>query len=186
MPLLVSTNLAAVRLVGVMDADGQDLTGDFDSFFRGVFAKAVAVAQRITGERGNAEDAAVEALAKAHVRWKRIGGQPWREAWVYKVAVNEAIRGLPRPDPAGPPPAAGDPADCVVIRQTLTAALRQLPRRQREAIVLRYLLDFSEAEVAAVLGVSQGTVKTHLHRGIAAMRSSLGPALRGEHLAEIT
>jgi len=169
-----------------MDEDGRDLAGDFDSFFRGVFPKAVAVAQRITGgDRGSAEDAAVEALAKAHVRWKRIGGQPWREAWVYKVAVHEAIRRLPRPIPAEPASAAGDPADHVAIRQTLTAALRQLPRRQCEVIVLRYLLDFSEAEVAAALGV-HGTVKTHLHRGIAAMRKSLGPALKGEHLAEIT
>jgi RNA polymerase sigma-70 factor (sigma-E family) len=179
LPGLLSTNPAAVRLVWVMDEDGRVLAGDFDSFFRGVFPKAVAVAQRITGDRGSAEDAAVEALAKAHVRWKRIGGQPWREAWVYKVAVNQAIRKLPRPIPAEPAPAAGDPADHVAIRQTLTAALRRLPRRQCEVIVLRYLLDFSEAEVAAALGVSHGTVKTHLHRGIAAIRKSLGPALEG-------
>src|SRR5919108_893623 len=94
LPALVSTNPADVRLVWVMDEDGRDLAGDFDSFFGGVFPKAVAVAQRITGDRGSAEDAAVEALAKAHARWKRIGGQPWREAWVYKVAVHEAIRRL--------------------------------------------------------------------------------------------
>lgn len=169
-----------------MDEDGRDLVGDFDLFFRGVFPKTVAVAQRITGDRGSAEDAAVEALAKAHVRWKRVGGQPWRQAWVFKVAVNEAIRRLPRPDAAGPAPSGGDLADYVAVRQTLTAALRQLPRRQCEVIVLRYLLDFSEAEVAAALGVSQGTVKTHLHRGIAAMRKSLGPALKGEHLADLT
>jgi RNA polymerase sigma factor (sigma-70 family) len=169
-----------------MEANRRDAADDFDSFFRGVFAKTVAVAQRITGERASAEDAAVEALAKAHLAWTRVGGQPWREAWVYKVAINEAIRRLPRPDAAVPVPAAGDPADYVAIRQTLTAALRQLPRRQCEAIVLRYLLDFSEAEVAAALGVSQGTVKTHLHRGVAALRKSVGPALTGDYRAEPT
>lgn len=184
--MLLSTNPAAVRLVWVMDEDRRDLAGDFDSFFRAVFARAVAVAERITGDRASAEDAAVEALAKAHIRWKRVGGQPWREAWVYKVAVHEAIRRLPRPVPAEPMPVSGDPADYVAIRQTLTAALRQLPRRQCEAIVLRYLLEFSEAEVAAALGVSRGTVKTHLHRGMAAMRERLGPALREEHLADLT
>jgi RNA polymerase sigma factor (sigma-70 family) len=184
--VFVSTVRRPVRLVGVMDDDRWGLAGDFDSFFRGVFPKAVAVAQRITGDRGSAEDAAVEALAKAHVRWQRVGGQPWCEAWVYKVAVNEAIGRLPRPNPAGPAPAAADLADYVAVRQTLTAALRQLPRRQCEVIVLRYLLGFSEAEVAAALGVSQGTVKTHLHRGIAAMRKRLGPALKEEHLADIT
>ena len=169
-----------------MDSSGLGEPGDFDSFFRGAFPKAVAVAQRVTGDWASAEDAAVEALAKAHFRWRRIGGQPWRDAWVYKVTVNEAIRRLPRPRAVQPMPAAGDLADQVALRQALTAALRQLPRRQCEVIVLRYLLDFSEAEVAAALGVSQGTVKTHLHRGIAALRKSVGPALRGEHLAEIT
>jgi RNA polymerase sigma-70 factor (sigma-E family) len=169
-----------------MDAGEHDGRDDFESFFRGVFPKAVAVAQRVTGDRPSAEDAALEALAKAHFRWKRVGSQPWREAWVYKVAVNEAIRRLPRSGPIEVAPAAGDPADQVALRRTLRAALRQLPRRQREAIVLRYQLDFSEAEVAATLGVSQGTVKTHLHRGIAALRQTVGPALNGEHLAEIT
>jgi RNA polymerase sigma-70 factor (ECF subfamily) len=169
-----------------MDEDRWDLAGDFDSFFRNVFPKAVAVAQRITGDRGSAEDAAVEALAKAHVRWKRVGGQSWREAWVCKVAVNEAARRLSRPNLAGPAPSEADLAEYVAVRQTLTAALRQLPRRQCEVIVLRYLLEFSEAEVAAALGVSQGTVKTHLHRGMAAMRKRLGPTLREEHLADIT
>lgn len=182
----MSTNRAAVRLVGVMETSERGAADDFDLFFRAVFAKTVAVALRITGDRPSAEDAAVEALAKAHVRWRRIGGQPWRDAWVYKVAVNEAIRRLPRPGTAEPMPAAGDPAEYVAIRQTLMAALRQLPRRQCEVIVLRYLLDFSEAEVAAALGVSQGTVKTHLHRGMAALRKSVGPALKGEHFAEIT
>jgi RNA polymerase sigma-70 factor (sigma-E family) len=169
-----------------MGTSGRDGGDDFESFFRTVFARAVAVAQRVTADRASAEDAAVEALAKAHFRWQRIGGQPWRDAWVYKVAVNEAIRRLPRPVPAQPSPAADDPADHVALRQALTAALRQLPGRQREAIVLRYLLDFSEAEVAAALGVSEGTVKTHLHRGIATLRKSVGPALRGEHLAEFS
>jgi RNA polymerase sigma-70 factor (sigma-E family) len=169
-----------------MEIDGRSEANDFDLFFRGVSPQTVAVAERITGERSSAEDAAVEALAKAHVRWRRLGGQPWREAWVCKVAVNEAIRRLPRAGAAVPVPATGDLAEHVAIRQTLTAALRQLPRRQREVIVLRYLLDFSEAEVAAALGVSQGTVKTHLHRGVAALRRSVGPALKGEHLAEIT
>jgi len=169
-----------------MDADERDGRDDFESFFRGVFPKAAAVAQRVTGDRSSAEDAAVEALAKAHFRWRRVGGQPWREAWVYKVAGNEAIRRLPRAGPIEMAPTAGDPADQVALRRTLTAALRQLPRRQREAVVLRYLLDFSEAEVAAALGVSQGTVKTHLHRGIAALRKTVGPALKEDHFAEIT
>lgn len=104
---LVSTIRGAAGLVVVMEIDGRSEADDFDLFFRGVFPKTVAVAERITGERSSAEDAAVDALAKAYVRWRRVGGRPRREAWVCKVAVNEAIRRLPRSGAAVPVPAAG-------------------------------------------------------------------------------
>jgi RNA polymerase sigma-70 factor (sigma-E family) len=158
---------------------------DFDSFFRSVFPRAVAVAQRVTGERAAAEDAALDALAKAHFRWHRIGTQSWRAAWVLKVAVNEAIRRLPRPHAVERTPETRDPSDDVALRQTLTAALQKLPRRQCAVIVLTYLLGFSEAQVAAALGVSHGTVKTHLHRGMSALRGTVGQNLKEEHFARI-
>jgi RNA polymerase sigma factor (sigma-70 family) len=159
---------------------------DFDSFFRGVFPKAVGVAQRVTGERAAAEDAALDALAKAHFRWRRIGDEPWREMWVLRVAVNEAIRRLPRNRTLERPTPTHDLADDVALRQTLTVALGQLPRRQCEVIVMRYLLGYSEAQVATTLGISHGTVKTHLHRGMSALRGTLGQQLKEEHLARIT
>jgi RNA polymerase sigma factor (sigma-70 family) len=168
---------------GPRDARESD---DFDSFFRSVFAKAVAVAQKVTGERAAAEDAAVEALAKAHLRWAKIGREPWREVWVFKVAVNEAIRRLPRQHAAYRLPDVSDPADDVALRMTLTAGLQKLPRRQCEVIVLRYLLGYSEAQVACALGVTRGTVKTHMHRGMSALRGTLGSQLKEEHLARIT
>jgi len=54
-------------------------------------------------------------------------------------------------------------------------ALRDLPTRQRECLVLRYYAELSEAEVAAALGISAGSVKTHTHRGIAALERALEP-----------
>jgi RNA polymerase sigma factor (sigma-70 family) len=65
-------------------------------------------------------------------------------------------------------------AEDVSTRFALIAAVRDLPRRQREVIVLRYLADLSVPEVAAALGVSPGSVKTHAHRGIARLRDELG------------
>ncbi len=53
------------------------------------------------------------------------------------------------------------------------AALRSLPDRQREVLALRYYLDLSEAEIAATLGISSGSVKTHAHRGLAALAEQL-------------
>jgi RNA polymerase sigma-70 factor (sigma-E family) len=158
---------------------------DFDRFFRGVFPKAVAVAQRVTGDRAAAEDAALEALAKAHFRWQRIGPEPWRDAWTLKVAVNEALRRMPRRPNLPPAVSASDPADEVALRQTLTAALRKLPRRQAEVLVLRYLLGLPETQVASVLNISHGTVKTHLRRGLFALRETLGRNLKEEHLARL-
>src|SRR5271166_6666968 len=154
---------------------------DFDSFFRSVFPKAVGVAQRVTGERAAAEDAALDALAKAHFRWPRIGDEPWREMWVLRVAVNEAIRRLPRNRTLERPVPTNDLADDVALRQTLTVALGRLPRRQCEVIVMRYLLGYSETQVATTLGISHGTVKTHLHRGMSALRGTLGQQFKEEH-----
>jgi RNA polymerase sigma factor (sigma-70 family) len=161
------------------------VNGDYDDFFRRVLPRAVAVARRVTGERASAEDAAVEALARAHLQWKRIGTVPWREAWVLRVAAREALRHLPRQRRLPAPAATDDATESVVLRQALIAALRRLPNRQREAIVLRYLADMTEADVGLALGIHQGTVKTHLHRGLAALRVLMGRDLKEEDLGTL-
>jgi RNA polymerase sigma factor (sigma-70 family) len=78
-----------------------------------------------------------------------------------------------------------DLSDDVVLRQTMTEALRLLPTRQREVIVLRYLLGLSETEVAQALHLSHGTVKTHLRRGIARLRATVGRELKEDHLVRL-
>jgi RNA polymerase sigma factor (sigma-70 family) len=56
----------------------------------------------------------------------------------------------------------------------MLTALRSLPTRQREVLALRFYLDLSEAEIAAALGISPGSVKTHAHRGLAALAHRVG------------
>lgn len=63
--------------------------------------------------------------------------------------------------------------DLTASRLALVDALRALPRRQRDVVVLRHLSGLSEQEVAAALKIAQGTVKTHLRRGMAALRGRL-------------
>ena len=186
----------------------------FEAFFRAVFPKAVAVARRVTGEYAAAEDAAIEAMAKAHVRWQRIGPAPWREGWVLRVAVNEAIRRLPRAtagvrgdvasdnawtggersievgrvvghSAAGLGAMWSDPAEEIALRQALTAALQRLPRRQREVVMLRYLIGLPETQVAEMLDISHGAVKTHLRRAIAGLRKEIDQDLKAEYLASL-
>ncbi len=180
-----------VRVMAVRSGIGVGVAEGYDTFFRAVFPRALAVAQRVTGQRSTAEDAAIYALARAHFRWTRVSGLERPDLWVIKVAARTAIRQLrfddrpARPSVTANTAAAPDPAEAVALRQTLTVALRALPRRQCEVIVLHYLVGLSETEVAEVLEISHGTVKTHLRRGMAALRRSIGSNLKEEHLARL-
>jgi RNA polymerase sigma-70 factor (ECF subfamily) len=84
-----------------------------------------------------------------------------RRAWVLRVTANislDRLRRLRRSTAA--PPVDPQPDDTAALRITLQEALRRLPQRQREVVVLRYLADLSESDVAAALGISLGSVKT--------------------------
>ena len=133
------------------------------------------MAFRILGDRPEAEDIAQEALARATLRWDKLHDRP--EGWVTRVASNLALDRYRRrrrrpPVQTGP---LGIVDDRTVERSDLVTALRRLPRRQREVVVLRYLADFSEGDVArAWPGCSVGSVKTHASRGLSALRRQLG------------
>jgi RNA polymerase sigma-70 factor (ECF subfamily) len=148
---------------------------EFEAAFRELLPRAYWVAFRVLGNRAEAEEAAAEALARAHASWGRVGGLPWRDAWVLRVTANVAVdicRRRQRPMPARSL-AATDEGEVVALRLALSAALATLPRRQREVIALRYLADLTESEVAACLHVSLGSVKRHGYRGMAALRQLL-------------
>ena len=149
----------------------------FERSFEGLYRLAYRVAFRILGDRPEAEDVAQETLARAVLRWSKLEARP--EGWVSRVASNLAVdryrrRARGRRALSGP---IGVVDDRMGERADLVAALRSLPRRQREVVVLRYLADFSEADVAAALGCSAGSVKTHASRGLAALRQRLGGRL---------
>ena len=158
----------------------------FDAAFDDLFRRAHLLARRILGDGILAEDIAAEALARAYARWPSIRDLAWRDGWVLRVTTNLAIdaaRRRDRPAPVLRPVDTDDDADAVAVRLALVAALKSLPRRQREAITLRYVAGLGESETARALGVSPGTVKTHLHRGVVALRSHLGPTFQEDELA---
>ena len=145
--------------------------------FDRTFTVAERLARRITGDAGLSEDIAAEALTRLYVRWWRLSRTDYVDAWVFRVTTNlaiEAVRRRRRPISGSP----GDTTleDDIAVRLTLADALGRLPGRQRQAVVLRYLSDLSEADVAALLGVTPGSVKTHLHRGLGRLRSLLDAA----------
>ena len=96
-----------------------------------------------------------------------------------RVATNLAIKATRRRR-IEPALDATDPNDALVLRLALVDALERLPRRQREAVALRYLADLSVDDVARTMGVSAGTVKQSVHRALRTLRTSLGPDMQFE------
>lgn len=131
-----------------------------DSFEEFVHARSAALlrsAYLLTVDRHAAEDLLQDALERAYVKWRRIRDDP--EPYVRRIMVNRAIDGWRRrgrrqevtlDDSAEPFHV--DHADEVALRQAVLSALRTLPKRQRAAVVLRYLDDLSEAETARAMG----------------------------------
>ncbi|MDZ7734522.1 MAG: SigE family RNA polymerase sigma factor [Acidimicrobiia bacterium] len=153
---------------------GRTLDSEFDDRFDQLFGVAYRAAYRLCGRRHEAEDIAQEVLARCFARWRRVA--PYAEAWVYRSASNLAIdRWRRKESPAEVRErSSGDQLTPVEVRGDLVEALRGLSRRQRDVVVLRYLMDRPEKEVAEVLGCSLGTVKRHAYRGLEALRAALG------------
>jgi RNA polymerase sigma-70 factor (sigma-E family) len=149
----------------------RNFVDDFDAEFDNLWSRAYGVAYVVLGNRAESEDVAQETLARALVRWKKVSA--YAEPWVVRVAGNLAIDRVRRTQRARGLPAPADLPALDAQRVDLQRALLALSPKQREVVVLRYLVDLPEAEVAETLGCSVGTVKTHASRGLAALRKSL-------------
>jgi len=140
-----------------------------------LFTLAYRVGFRMLGSRPDAEDVAQETVARACARWTKVRDYP--QAWVARVSANMAIdviRRRRRERRSTVQPRDRTAADAFVgERVELVAALERLPRRQREVVVLRYVADLAEADVARQLGCSVGTVKQHASRGLRSLRAGL-------------
>lgn len=149
----------------------------FRSFYERLQPRAVSVARRLLGDSALAEDTAAEAFARAYARWDKVRQHPNPDAWLLRVVGNIAVDYLrkdSRKPLLGVEPVRTDPSgDSAALRIDLTDAMQHLSGRQQEVIVLRYLIDLPEEEVAAALGMSNGSVKTHLHRATTKLRSRM-------------
>jgi DNA-directed RNA polymerase specialized sigma subunit len=114
--------------------------------------------------------------ARTCVHWARVRFYEHLDAWVLRIVTNLAIDALAKPHHRELRSTGVSAEDAVVLRVTLAQALRALPARQRDAVVLRYLVDMSEADAAAALGIAPGTLKSHLHRAVERLRMVLGSA----------
>jgi RNA polymerase sigma-70 factor (sigma-E family) len=171
-----STAAVPVRL------DGLDREAAIAALFEAHHLPLVRLAVLLGAD--DAEDVVAEAFYQLYRRWRRLRSPDAAAAYLRSVVVNltrmrlrhlhvvrkHAARGDGRADHV----ASGE--DRVVLRddqQALVDAVRELPARQREALVLRFWLDLRESEIADAMGISAGSVKVHVSRGMAALSRRL-------------
>ncbi|MBQ0988031.1 sigma-70 family RNA polymerase sigma factor [Streptomyces sp. F63] len=144
-------------------------TTEFEIFYATTYRRVVAQVYLMTGDAHDAEECSQEAFSRAMVRWERISGYEAPYAWVRRVAFNlacsrmrQARRAMTALVRMGPPPS-HPPADVNTV--LVVEAVRTLPVKYRQVLVLHHLLDLPVREVAEELGVPEATVKTRLARG---------------------
>lgn len=146
----------------------------YDDNFGALYRIAFRVAYRILGSQVEAEDIAQDTMAKAYSRWWRI--RPEAARWVSRVSANGAIdawRKRSKQDLTSEDLVRAHNGEPIIERLALVDALSRLSKRQREVVVLRYLAGYPEADVAAILDCSVGSVKTHASRGLHSLRNSM-------------
>jgi len=159
---------------------GRDGSAEVSELFGAHHRRLVGLASLLVDDRQVAEDVVQEAFAALYRHWGRLRDQNAAVAYLNRAVVNGSrdvlrrgrraeratLRLVPRPE------ALQSAEQGVVAHQEadrLWGAITALPMRQREALVLRYYLDQTEAEIAETLGISRGSVKQHASRGLAAL-----------------
>jgi RNA polymerase sigma-70 factor (sigma-E family) len=158
-----------------------ELDEQFTAFVRSRGEHHLRIATLLTGNREAAEDLVQASLLKLYRAWSRIDTSSEPDAYLRRIIVNtrrswwRARRWRETLVPEVPETVAGeDTAERHAVGALVRQALAGLPRQQRAVLVLRYCEDLPETEVASLLGCSAGAVKTHAHRGLRALRLSLG------------
>ena len=161
-----------------------------DAFLTELYAahyrRLVRSAWMLVHDVPTAEEVVQDAFVSMHDAWQRLRDAENAVAYVRRAVVNRS-RSVMRhqmvvekylEEPPPDMPSAEHGALVSLERAAVVAALQRLTARQREAIVLRYYADLSEGEIAEVMGISRGAVKSHTARGMAALRAALEPPAR--------
>jgi len=159
-----------------------DAAAAVTDLFREHHLELVRLALVMVGDLATAEDVVQDAFERLHCGWHGLR-QPSSGLAYVRSSVLNGCRSVHRraavarkhvPDLAGPGTAGPDAASAADDRGAMAAALRVLPRRQREVLVLRYYLDLDVAEIADTLRISPSAVRATATRGIAALAKALG------------
>jgi RNA polymerase sigma-70 factor, ECF subfamily len=155
------------------------MAGEFEELYTSTFGRLVGQLFLVTGDLHEAEEVVQEAFTRAAGRWQRLREYDLPELWVRRVAINLATDGRRRVRRRLAVQAQLDAEQAAVVPPisvdglAVAAALATLPRRQRQVVVLHYLLDVPVEEVARQLSVPVGTVKSRLARARSALAAQL-------------
>lgn len=179
-PIHVTETLVADAALGSVpgewDAD-RAVTVMYSTHYRSL----VRLAALLVRDTATAEEVVQDSFLAMHTAWRRLRDNDKALSYLRQSVVNRSRSVLRHrvvidrnaPKPAPDMPSAEHGALTLLDRQAVVSALRSLPARQREALVLRYYGDLSEAQIACAMGISRGAVKSHTARAIASLRSVL-------------
>jgi RNA polymerase sigma-70 factor (sigma-E family) len=145
------------------------------------YRSLVRLAALLLHDAGVAEEVVQDSFVAMHGAWRRLADPDRALAYLRQSVVNRSRSALrhravverPAPPPAPDTASAEHGALIALEHAAVMRALRRLPQRQREVLVLRYYADLSEAEIADAIGISRGAVKSHASRAMAALRADL-------------
>jgi RNA polymerase sigma-70 factor (sigma-E family) len=176
-PIHVTETLVADTALGSVPADwdaDRAVTALYSTHYRSLAALLVR-------DVATAEEVVQDSFVAMHDGWRRLRDSEKALSYLRQSVVNRSRsvlrhrvvvdRNAPKPSPDMPSAEHG--AIVLLERSAVVAALRTLPARQREALVLRYYGDMSEAQIADIMGISRGAVKSHTARAMSALRSVL-------------
>ena len=155
----------------------QAVTAIYGAHYRSLVRLAVLLVRDVA----TAEEVVQDSFVAMHSAWRRLRDNDKALSYLRQSVVNRSRSVLRHrvvvdrnaPKPAPDMPSAEQGALALLERSAVVTALRALPPRQREALVLRYYGDLSEAQIATAMGISRGAVKSHTARAIAALRTVL-------------
>src|ERR1700727_966195 len=176
-PIHVTETLVADIALGSVPAEwdaDRAVTALYTSHYRSL----VRLAALLVRDVATAEEVGQASFVAMHGGWRRLRDSDKALSYLRQSVVNRSrsvlrhrmVADQNAPKPAPDRPSAEHGAIVLLERSAVVSALRTLPARQREALVLRYYGDMSEAQIASVMGISRGAVKSHTARAMAALR----------------
>jgi RNA polymerase sigma-70 factor (sigma-E family) len=177
-PPLAGTGASSAQARSATNAD-LAITEIYETEYRSL----VRMSAMLLGDVGSAEEVVQDCFITMHAAWHGLREVDKAVHYLRRSVVNRSRsvlrhrvvvdKHMPRAEPDMP--SAEQAAITMLERSAVVSALRELPVRQREALVLKFYMDLSEEQVAAVMNISRGAVKSHTARGKAALRSVLEP-----------